>query len=171
MRLILLILLLPAYAVKPQAQTDTSAVPFVAYWAMGDSYHFKVTKTKQQWKFEYEERFPTVFGKESIKGQGKLFVESVDFEQEYCVLVNQAQIDPGEAKAAVINYLRQMSPTDENIDETLHGAEMNILDNNRYAYFYFPGVPVFIETERKTTFRMDNEGSVSLEKTIIELID
>ena len=37
-------------ALSAFAQTDTIKVPFVAYWSLGDSYNFKVTKIKQQWK-------------------------------------------------------------------------------------------------------------------------
>lgn len=32
------------------SQTDSTKVAFVAYWSVGDSYNFKVTKIKQQWK-------------------------------------------------------------------------------------------------------------------------
>lgn len=32
------------------AQIDTSSVSFVAYWSIGDSYDYKVTKTTQKWK-------------------------------------------------------------------------------------------------------------------------
>jgi predicted nucleic-acid-binding protein len=34
------------------AQTDTTKVSFVSYWSKGDSYDFKVTKIKRQWKGE-----------------------------------------------------------------------------------------------------------------------
>ncbi|MEA4983264.1 MAG: hypothetical protein VB066_11195 [Paludibacter sp.] len=33
-------------------QVDTTKVAFVSYWAIGDSYNFKVTKINQQWKEE-----------------------------------------------------------------------------------------------------------------------
>ncbi len=32
------------------AQTDTVKVPFVAYWKVGDSYDFQITKIKEQWR-------------------------------------------------------------------------------------------------------------------------
>jgi hypothetical protein len=32
------------------SQTDTTKVSFVAYWSLGDSYDFKVSKIKQEWK-------------------------------------------------------------------------------------------------------------------------
>jgi len=33
-----------------QVETDTTSVSFVSYWSIGDSYDYKVTKLKQQWK-------------------------------------------------------------------------------------------------------------------------
>lgn len=32
------------------SQTDSTKIAFVAYWAVGDSYDFKVSKVKRQWK-------------------------------------------------------------------------------------------------------------------------
>lgn len=312
MKLCYLILALFACAFNAQTQTDSSAVPFVAYWALGDTYHFKVTKIKQQrtndelekndssqyiasfevidstdksykikWTFEnnlvstyqipekflekypeykrteiiytttetgefveienweeygkmmqdvfealiaekggaekeqlravmeymtaaysskesiegivfkelryfhfpfgmqiatsdtieYQEEFPHIFGGDPVKGRGIMFIESVDFESEYCVLINQTQMDPEQANSLLMRVFRKMGIADEDIEKELKHSEINIHDDNRYAYFYFPGVPALIETERGTTVRLGNVASVILEKTIIELID
>lgn len=32
------------------SQIDSTKIPFVAYWSIGDSYNFKVSKIKKQWK-------------------------------------------------------------------------------------------------------------------------
>lgn len=55
------------------SQVDTTKVAFVAYWSIGDSYDFKVSKTKQQWK------------------EGKL---TIDQKQEY--IANFSVIDSTE---------------------------------------------------------------------------
>lgn len=120
---------------------------------------------------EYEEKFPHIFGGDPIKGQGLLFIEEVDFDAEYCVLVNRTQMDPEQAKTLLMNVFQQMGVAEENMDEKIKNAKINIRDDNRYTYFYFPGVPALIETMRETTFQMDKEESVGIEKTIIELID
>lgn len=120
---------------------------------------------------EYQEEYPHIFGGDPVKGRGILYVEEVDFESEYCVLINQAQMDPEQAKVLLTSAFRKMGITGENLDEELKNADISIRDDNRYAYFYFPGVPVFIETMRETKFQMDKEESVGIEKTIIELID
>ena len=50
MKKITLLILILTIATNLFSQIDTTKVAFVAYWSIGDSYDFKVTKIKQQWK-------------------------------------------------------------------------------------------------------------------------
>ncbi|WP_207432742.1 hypothetical protein [Sabulibacter ruber] len=50
MRKLLLLSIFVLVQLSAFAQSDSSRVPFVAYWGKGDVYKFKVTKLKQQWK-------------------------------------------------------------------------------------------------------------------------
>lgn len=45
-----LLLLLLTITLNTFSQTDSTKVPFVSYWDMGDSYNFKITKIEQQWR-------------------------------------------------------------------------------------------------------------------------
>ena len=47
LRSLLLLLFLSTHL---YGQSDTSKVAFIAYWSIGDSYDFKITKINQQWK-------------------------------------------------------------------------------------------------------------------------
>ncbi len=51
-----LILTITFNLVFSQSEDDTDStnipIPFVAYWALGDSYRYKITKTQHQWKGE-----------------------------------------------------------------------------------------------------------------------
>lgn len=38
------------FSIQSFAQTDSTNIAFVAYWEEGDSYDYKITKTKQKWK-------------------------------------------------------------------------------------------------------------------------
>ncbi|HSO77207.1 MAG TPA: hypothetical protein VLQ76_01450 [Bacteroidales bacterium] len=44
-----LLILLFTLTLSTYCQTDSSEVSYVAYWSVGDSYDFKVTKTNMQW--------------------------------------------------------------------------------------------------------------------------
>ena len=46
----LFLMLITIFTMPLFGQVDTTKVPFVAYWSVGDSYNFKISKTKQQWK-------------------------------------------------------------------------------------------------------------------------
>ncbi len=50
MKLKFFILLLVLNYSSVFSQVDTTVVPFVSYWSLGDSYDFKITKIKKQWK-------------------------------------------------------------------------------------------------------------------------
>ncbi len=49
MKTITLLLLLFTMTLSSYCQADTSEVSYVAYWSVGDSYDFRVTKTNMQW--------------------------------------------------------------------------------------------------------------------------
>lgn len=50
MRKILSLIIILTISTNLFSQIDTTKVAFVSYWSIGDSYNFKVSKIKQQWK-------------------------------------------------------------------------------------------------------------------------
>lgn len=46
----LIILIILFFASYSYGQIDTTKIPFVSYWSIGDSYDFKITKIKKRWK-------------------------------------------------------------------------------------------------------------------------
>lgn len=50
MQKISITLILFLFSIQLFAQTDSTNISFVAYWEEGDSYDYKITKTKQKWK-------------------------------------------------------------------------------------------------------------------------
>ena len=52
MKKYLLLLILSFFSTILFSQTDSTKIAFVAYWSLGDSYNFKVSKSKKQWKGE-----------------------------------------------------------------------------------------------------------------------
>jgi hypothetical protein len=50
MRNILLTVVMLIFTTNTFSQVDTTKVAFVSYWSIGDSYNFKVSKIKKQWK-------------------------------------------------------------------------------------------------------------------------
>ena len=52
MKKYILLLILSFFSTILFSQTDSTKIAFVAYWSLGDSYNFKVSKSKKQWKGE-----------------------------------------------------------------------------------------------------------------------
>jgi hypothetical protein len=50
MKGLLLVLLSALFSVNALAQSDENTLSLVSYWSVNDSYDFKITKLKQQWK-------------------------------------------------------------------------------------------------------------------------
>jgi hypothetical protein len=50
MKKFLLLLVLSTITTNLFSQTDSTKISFIAYWSMGDSYNFKISKIRQQWE-------------------------------------------------------------------------------------------------------------------------
>jgi hypothetical protein len=60
---------------------------------------------------------------------------------------------------------------DKEMKEAMKNAKFDIKDNNRFEYYYHPGIPVKIETHRESIIDMANEKGKRVDQTIIELLD
>ncbi len=119
---------------------------------------------------EYEDEIPNILGK-TIKGDSKIFFESVDFENFYCVLIHQSNLNPEDTRAAVIKLFNDMGLKGDELNNALSTFKLDTRDNNRFEYYYNPGVPALIETERVLLIDVENQHSKAIDKTIIELIN
>ena len=120
---------------------------------------------------DYEDEIPNLMGGKALKADARLYFESVDTNRAYCVMVNESRIRPEETKAFITKLFKSMGVKNKEMKKVLKDARFEINDLNRYEYFYYPGVPVYIETMRETLFDLAGERGKSVKKTIIELID
>ena len=56
------------------------------------------------------------------------------------------------------------------LEELMGNAKIEINDHNRFEYFFYPGVPYFVETNRETFVEIDGEIGKRIEKIKIELL-
>lgn len=111
---------------------------------------------------EFEDELPNLFGGRSLKTDAKIYFKEVDEENGFCSFVHEMNINPEDSKEMVKNLFQQMgSISNSEIDETLSG-KFDIKDYNYFEYYYYPGVPYFIETNR--TSEVDN-GKFQAKKT------
>lgn len=120
---------------------------------------------------EYEELLPNMFGGKPIRGDAKLYFEEVNYEKSYCMMIQEMKLNPADTKELVLTLFKRMGLKEKEMDEALKIAKFDITDYNKYEYYYYPGVPIRIETNRESVIDIDKENVKRIEKTIIELVE
>lgn len=118
----------------------------------------------------YDEELPNMFGGEPIKAKAKLYFENVDFEESFCVVKQEMNLDPNDVKEILLQVFKKMKLGDKEIKKSLKTAVFEIKDRNVYEYYYNPGIPHRIETVRETIIDIDKEKRKRIDKIIIELV-
>jgi hypothetical protein len=118
----------------------------------------------------YDEELPNMFGGEPIKAKAKLYFENVDFEESFCVVKQEMNLDPNDTKEILLQVFKKMKLGDKEIKKSLKTAVFEIKDRNVYEYYYNPGIPHRIETVRETIIDIDKEKGKRIDKIIIDLV-
>ncbi|WP_159038438.1 hypothetical protein [Brumimicrobium mesophilum] len=118
----------------------------------------------------YEEELPNMFGGKPIKAKSKIYFENVDFENDFCVLKQEMNLDPKDTKQIIQQVFKQMNLNDKEMKNALKTSVLEINDRNIYEYYFYPGVPHRIETKRESVINIDKEKARRIDKIIIELI-
>jgi hypothetical protein len=115
---------------------------------------------------EYIEELPNMFGGSPIRGNAKLFFESVNYDNSHCVLINEMKLNKDDTKKVIALALKKMGLE----GKVMENAKFDIIDKNRFEFYYDPGIPIKIETKRISIIDIDKEKGKRIDKTIIELI-
>lgn len=118
----------------------------------------------------YDEELPNMFGGKPIKAKAKLEFENVDFDESFCIIKQEMNLNPDDTKELLKQVFKKMNLGDKGMKKALKTAVFEINDRNTYEYYYNPGVPHRIETVRETIIDIDKEKGRRIDKTIIELI-
>lgn len=120
---------------------------------------------------QYEEELPNMFGGKPIRGDSKLYFEKVDFENLYCKMIQEMKLNPEDTKQLVSTLFKRMGLQDMELEKAMKAATLDITDYNTYEYYYYPGIPIKIETHRESLIDIGNEKGKRIDKTKIELIE
>ncbi|MGB0890769.1 MAG: hypothetical protein ACPGUU_00360 [Flavobacteriaceae bacterium] len=127
-------------------------------------YEFDTTKP-----FYYDDQLPNMLGGSPMKAKAKIYFESVDFNDGFCVMKQDLDVNPDDSLKFLKFVFKKLKITNDKLEKALKNASFNIKDRNIYEYYYDPGVPHKIETNRETNFNINNESGKRIDKTIIEL--
>ncbi|HBN05915.1 MAG TPA: hypothetical protein DD434_09040 [Bacteroidales bacterium] len=126
--------------------------------------------------FYYVDQLPNLFGGGYIKSNAKLYIDKVDFEENFCVLKQESSLDQNDVKSMLTEFFEKMEFEGKYKDATmvmdtiLNNSEITIDDNNIYEYYYYPGIPHRIEVNREVLINMDGDKARRNDKVIIELL-
>lgn len=118
----------------------------------------------------YEDELPNMFGGKPIRGDAMLYFQEVDFDEEYCVMIQERRLNPEDTRDMILNLLKKMKLGDKEMKKMLKEAQFDIVDYNIYAYYYYPGVPVLVETNRETIMDIGENKGKRVDITRVELM-
>jgi hypothetical protein len=158
--------------------------PFIQLYSSKESIESLVLKELQYFHFpfgveftnvdtiRYDEQLPNMFGGEPINGKAKIYFETVIPEEDYCVLVNTMQLEPEDTKRLLGEVFKKMGFSKEKeIKKMMKTATFEISDNNRYEFYYNPGIPIKIETIRTSNIDIAESKGKRIDKVIIEWVE
>ena len=119
----------------------------------------------------YEDALPNSFGGKPIRGEVKLYIKSVDYEEAFCELVQEMKLNPDDTKDFISKLFKQMKVSNKEMKKAMKKAIFDIKDYNSYQYYYYPGVPYRIETTRTTIMEMAGEKGKRIDLVRIELTE
>ena len=80
-------------------------------------YEYDVSET-----LEYQDLLPNIFGGKPIRGDVQLHFDEVDYESATCKIIQEMQINSGDAKNAISSVIASMGLSDEGFDEAVRSA-------------------------------------------------
>jgi hypothetical protein len=127
-------------------------------------YEFNTKET-----LNYKDELPNMFGGKPIKADASISFNSIDTDNDFCVFSQELNMDPNDSLEMLKLVLKKLGIKDKKLKEALKTSKFEIIDRNTYEYYYYPGLPHKIETERTSIININNEEGKRIDKTIIEL--
>jgi hypothetical protein len=119
----------------------------------------------------YEDKLPNMFGGKYIRTDAKIYFNYIDFDANYCVLIQEMKLNEKDTKRVLESLFQKMGLDNKATKAAMKDAKFNITDYNRYAYFYYPCIPYEIETSRITTVDVAGKVIEGIDINRIELLD
>lgn len=120
---------------------------------------------------EYADELPNMFGGKPIRGETKIYVDAVDYEEGYCLMVQEMAINGDDTKRVITDIFKKMAGDEKEMKKAMKNARFEISDYNIFEFYYYPGIPLKIHTKRETILDIKGQKGSQVDMTIIELVD
>jgi predicted nucleic acid-binding protein len=113
-----------------------------------------------------------MLGGDPIRGEASLYIDqdSYDPENEFCIMIQDMKLNHEDTKFLVLEFIKRSGIDVTSFEEEMNKAVFDITDHNVFEYYYYPGIPVYIETARETNLKVRTTDMRQVEITTIELL-
>lgn len=125
----------------------------------------------------YEDEYTNFISNTPLRGQVEINFTEVDYDDHFCTFTQKGKINEADAKMMLIGIFEKMIPEGfrsefdiKRAEEEINDWKYEITNDNIFAYYYFPGVPVYIETNRKVEIVAADIQQKQVETKRIEII-
>lgn len=119
----------------------------------------------------YDDSFGSMFGGAPFPVRSELYVERDNWSDDYVIMRHLNTLAP-EGEAVFQETMKLTYPTLlEKDPKGLEGMSFDITEDNWYAFYYYPGIPVRIENDRWITIVVGGTKAVNQERLIVDWID
>jgi hypothetical protein len=128
----------------------------------------------------YEESLPNMLGGTPIRGNGELYFENVDREQNLCTFINKLELDSTDSKRVIVdlmnriisntgyNSIEEREKAIEEMNAEFSNMNMDIKDAHIFIYRYYPGWPININTKRISEISSREGKGYRIDEIIID---
>lgn len=164
------------------ARLNKAMDPFLSIYASKEGIESLVLKELQYFHFPlgiefetshpiiYEEEFENLIGENPLRGDAIISFDHLDQENGFCIFNHDVTLNSEDAKSMVISLFEKMGMKDQKMEDFIDKSKFDVVDKNYYEYFYFPGLPYYIETDRTVELIANESKNKMQEKIRIELI-
>jgi len=129
-------------------------------------FQYPVTDT-----LRYEDKIANLFGGPALQADVRVHVNALDPDNRYCIISQTASINPKDAKKYLMSLLPQLGITDKEMGEIAQTSTFNIVDKKHLEYWYDPGIPNFIESNRQSILQTGDKKVKRVDITKIQYND
>jgi hypothetical protein len=119
----------------------------------------------------YKDSYPNSLGGKPIPCNVKIEIKRVNYDSARCVFVNDVYIDQKSSKDFLTDILTTLRKNSREIKLGLKSLNFDMTDHNIFDYYYYPGIPINIDTKRTRILDLPNSSVTTIDRIKIELIN
>lgn len=119
----------------------------------------------------YEELLPNAFGGEPVRATNMLYIDSLNVAEDYIHLKQLMDLDETDTKQMLTDLFTSLGVKKKEISNIVEEASYKIRNDNDYYFYYYPGIPIYIDYFRELETKIQGENGARIMRTLIEWVE